>query len=412
MKPSETFFSRIQPNLLNYGNYAVLLLILTIPFSTAITTVASILLVLFWLASAQFKNLPALYREQKAPFIAFLLFVYFIFGVSYSSATLSEAFRMAGKYRELILITILIPFLAKDRFRKRAVTSFEVASIVNLISSYALYFYHDYDFNLLSNPDYSPSFKSSITHSLFISFFAFYCAHRAAQKSSHFMIWVFLFLLSAHNLFFIVPGRTGQLIFFLLIVLFSFQKFSTKGILLSLLSGIIFLALFLGFSDKSNRIVEGFNSTQAYLQGKEGDTSTSMAKRLTFWKYTSRMIAEKPWFGYGTGSYAHQYKKIAPHTNFMPGNPHNEFLMIFVQLGIGGFILFLVFLASLFRHALKLSNDYRWLAQGILLALVVNSLFNSTFLDHAEGHWFACLIAIFFPPFSRNKEPRTGPCSA
>ena len=218
------------------------------------------------------------------------------------------------------------------------------------------------------------------------------------------MMWIFLFLLSAHNLFFIVPGRTGQLIFFLLIVLFSFQRFSKKGILLSLLSGIIFLTLFLGFSDKSQRIIDGFNNTQAYLQSDEDDSSTSMSKRLTFWKYTSGMIAEKPWFGYGTGSYAMEYKKVAPHTNFMPGNPHNEFLMIFAQLGIGGLLLFLAFLASLYRHSLKLSDEYRWLAQGLLLALVVNSLFNSTFLDHAEGHWFACLIALFFPPFFDNQN--------
>ncbi len=402
---TETFFYRIQPKLLTAGNYSALLLILTTPFSTALTTVATVLLVLFWLITAQFRNLPALYKDQSVPFIAFLLFVYFLLGICYSSASFGDAFRIVGKYRELILITFLIPFVAEEPFRKRAVTAFVIASIITLISSYIIYFC--YYFDLVSyTPEDSPSVKSRITHSLFISFFAFYCAHRATEKNAYFKFWIVLFLASVHNLFFIVPGRTGQLIFLLLLVLFSLQRFSKKGVFLSILAGVVFLALFLSFSDKAERILDGFANTYQYFQSDLDDTSTSMGKRLTFWKYTSYLIAEKPWFGFGTGSYAMEYQRVAPRTDFMPGNPHNEFLMITAQLGIGGLILFLGLLASMLLHSLKLTGEPRWITQGVLLVLVINSLFNSTFLDHTEGHWFACLIAIFFthPVLESNRS--------
>lgn len=405
----ETFFYQIRPKLLTAGNFAALLLILTTPFSTALTTVATVLLVLFWLMTAQFRNLPALYREQPVPFLAFLLFVYFIIGSSYSSASFGEAFRIIGKYRELILITFLIPFVAEEPSRKKAVTAFVIASVITLISSYILFFC--FYFDLVSyTPEDSPSIKSRITHSLFISFFAFYCAHRAAEKNAHFIFWIVLFLASVHNLFFIVPGRTGQLIFLLLLVLFSLQRFSKKGVFLSILGGAVFLVLFLSFSDKAERILDGFSNTYQYFQSDVDDTSTSMGKRLTFWKYTSYLIAEKPWFGFGTGSYSMEYERIAPRTDFMPGNPHNEFLMITAQLGIGGLFLFLGLLASMLLHSLKLTGEPRWIAQGVLLVLVINSLFNSTFLDHTEGHWFACLIALFFYlPSSENMRSKPVP---
>lgn len=406
---TDNFFHQIQPKILTAGNYAALLLILTTPFSTALTTVATVLLVVFWLLSAQFKHLPALYRKQPVPFMAFLLFVYFLFGISYSSASFGEAFRIVGKYRELILITFLIPFVAEEPFRKRALSAFVTASVITLISSYILFFC--FHFDLVSyTPEDSPSIKSRITHSLFISFFAFYCAHRATEKNVYFKYWIVLFLASVHNLFFIVPGRTGQLIFLLLLVLFSLQRFSKKGVFLSILAGAVFLALFLSFSDKAERILDGFSNTYQYFQSDLDDTSTSMGKRLTFWKYTSYLIAEKPWFGFGTGSYAMEYERIAPRTDFMPGNPHNEFLMITAQLGTGGLFLFLGLLASMLLHSLKLTGEPRWIAQGVLLVLVINSLFNSTFLDHTEGHWFACLIALFFYlPFSENKRSKPVP---
>jgi hypothetical protein len=43
-----------------------------------------------------------------------------------------------------------------------------------------------------------------------------------------------------------------------------------------------------------------------------------------------------------------------------------------------------------------LPDKEKWLAQGVLLSLIVTSLFNSPFLDHTEGHWFASLIALCF----------------
>ncbi len=76
--------------------------------------------------------------------------------------------------------------------------------------------------------------------------------------------------------------------------------------------------------------------------------------------------------------------------------------MISVQLGLLGLLIYLGFLASQYYYAKKLPNKEKWLAQGVLLSLIVTSLFNSPLLDHAEGHWFASMIALCFASLQVN----------
>jgi O-antigen ligase len=80
----------------------------------------------------------------------------------------------------------------------------------------------------------------------------------------------------------------------------------------------------------------------------------------------------------------------------MTKNPHNEFLMIGVQLGLLGLSIYLGFLASQYYLSRKLPDKEKWLAQGLLLTLIVTSLFNTPIMDHAEGHWFVAMIALCF----------------
>ena len=100
--------------------------------------------------------------------------------------------------------------------------------------------------------------------------------------------------------------------------------------------------------------------------------------------------------GYGTGGFAKEYERITHNDHLVAKNPHNEFLMITVQLGLLGLSIYLGFLVSQYFYARKLPEKEKWLAQGLLFSLVVTSLFNSPLMDHAEGHWFTTMIALCF----------------
>lgn len=400
MNFNTTLAQRVQLRAHEYETFITVLLVVSIYFSTTIAIVVSALLGVVWLLSTQFIELPGTLKRNPVAAWALLLLAWFILGSCYTSATNSAAFSMIMKYRELLFIPVLISFLTTERYRSWVWKAFFIASVLALLFSYLMYF----DILDLNNQG-DASFKGRITHSVFISFFAFFCAHKAYDNQRYAKLYLALFILSLHNLFFVVPGRTGQLIVVALVLLFAIQRFGNKERLLSVVAVALLVTLFFNFSDKASRINEGIANTQAYLKPVPEQTESSMGLRFTFWKYSLKLIAEKPLFGHGTGSFSKEYKRLVPDVRFKSTNPHNEFFMIGVQLGLAGLFIYSGFLVSQFYTAKKLPDKEKWLAQGLLLSLIITSLFNSPILDHTEGHWFATMIALCFSPLqARNKS--------
>jgi len=374
-----------------YESFIVALLLVSIYFSTALAIILSALLGLVWLLSAQFIELPGVLKRNPVAACSMLSFLWFLLGSCYTSATSGEAFSMIMKYRELLFIPIFISFLTTELYRSWVWKAFCIASVLALFVSYLMYF-GILDLNVHGDP----SFKNRIAHSVFISFFAFYCAHKAYDGLHYKKLHIVLFVVCLHNLFFVVPGRTGQLIVIALILLFAIQRLGNKQRLFIVIAVLLSLTFYLNFSDKASRINEGIANTQAYLKPVPEQTESPMGLRYTFWGNSLKLILEKPLLGHGTGSYSREYRRLVQDERLVSKNPHNEFFMIGVQLGLIGLFIYLGFLGSQYYYAKKLPNHEKWFAQGLLLSLMITSSFNSPFLDHNEGHWFGTMIALCF----------------
>ena len=89
-------------------------------------------------------------------------------------------------------------------------------------------------------------------------------------------------------------------------------------------------------------------------------------------------------------------------------HPHNEYVHLAVQLGPMGLALFVALLIVAFRRAAFLLGEYAALAQGLVLAFAVGSLFNDLLLDTTEAHLWAVLGGALFgaalnPPSAPQK---------
>lgn len=401
---SDPTFDRHNAAIISTGSYLTALLMLAIPFSTSITVIVSFLLFFLWLLSRQFLTLGQLLLVNPVALFALLLFVLFVIGLGYSSAADSDALAMLGKYRKLLLLIILPAFLHSAAARRRTWSALFLGLIITLLSSYA------FALGILEppHPVKSPtSIKTHITHGLFVAFLAFYCAHQACSAGKYRLLYIALIPACIYNLFFQVPGRSGQFILLLLALLFSYQRFQKKGLLAASFLTLGLSTLFIIYSDKAQRILAGFAEVQSFLQTHSANISSSAGQRLTFWKHSLTLFLEKPWFGHGTGSFAGEYQRVAALDSVLTHNPHNEYLMIAVQLGAAGLLCFLLFLFQQYKCSLQLPRKNRRLAQGVLLMLTANSLINSSFLDHTEGHWFAALLALCFAPLGGGKK-KTG----
>lgn len=389
-----------QQHLPGFATFIMVVFIISIYLTTALTIVMSVLLGLMWLITAQFQILPTVLKDSPVATWAFLLFLCLIVGLSYGNAPSAEAFSVLRKYRELLFIPLLTCFFTNERYRIWAWKAFVIASVLTLLGSYLM------DFGVMEMFRHKTyTLKSRITHSIFIAFFMFFCGHKILDNKQYLGWYSLLLGLGVFNLFFVVQGRTGQMIFVALVVVFALQRLSKKGLLLTATILFVLMALYMNFSNKSARIHTGLANTRTYLSHAPGKKPTDMGVRYTFWENSLKLVSEKPWLGHGTGSFAKEYQRVTNAKLDHIQNPHNEFLLIAVQLGFLGLFPYLGFLFSQYCCSRKLPGTEKWLAQGLLLTLIITSLFNSPFLDHAEGHWFAVMIALCFAPIVSISKP-------
>lgn len=383
--------SPLQDQALSLGKKSVPFLFVAIHFSSSATLVMSILFALLWLVSAQVKNIGIVVEQTPVTLYALLLMIWLALSVSYSSAPYPQAFATLSKYRELLLLPILIPFLDSEPLRTRCENFLLATLLATLLISFAGYL------DLISSGLAKYLLKNRITHSLFMAFLGFYCLHRLYDKDRYTPIWAIVLILVGLNLFVASDGRTGQLVFLLLCMLFFLQIFGIRTASLLILAILVAFALFLFFSPHSGRYLEGINESIAFYNQSENLEHTSMGDRLRFWSNALGIIAQSPFFGEGVGGFPYKFQQLFPNYPVL-SNPHNEYLLIASQLGLPGLVLFLAFLASILRQAARLPQTPRWLLQGIWLTISSSCLFNSSILDHTEGHWFLALLALYSAP--------------
>jgi O-antigen ligase len=194
-----------------------------------------------------------------------------------------------------------------------------------------------------------------------------------------------LALLFVANLVFVISSRTSLVVFPVMLAVLAAQRLSLKGSLTLLLA----VAALVGVAWASSpflryRALLPIEEVTRYL--KES-AETSSGYRLEFWKKSIEVAAQAPVIGHGTGSTETVLRKVATGTGITAtytDNPHNQTLIIAVQLGlIGVAFLYAMWLA----HALLFRGpDWPyWIGLGIVVQSVVSALFNSQLFYFTPG---------------------------
>ncbi len=123
-----------------------------------------------------------------------------------------------------------------------------------------------------------------------------------------------------------------------------------------------------------------------------------MSERLEFYHNTLALIRDHPILGVGTGGFVHAYADRVQGTAMQPTrNPHNQYLLTTAEVGVVGLALLLLLFAQQWRCAARLPDERsRTLARGLVLTIMVGSLFNSLLIDHVESLLFAWLSGLLF----------------
>lgn len=178
-------------------------------------------------------------------------------------------------------------------------------------------------------------------------------------------------------------------------LLFKFKiKFKYVAIL-TILAGVVALGFYNEISmTLSKNDTDSSDNFSKHIESISNiSTDASNLERINRWKSAYKMFQERPFFGWGGGTYAFEYAPFQHSgdltiisTNFGDkGNAHSEYLGALAETGVLGLLSLLILLTIVFYKASMLyinleDANMRWIVLGIIMALT--SYFAHGFLNN------------------------------
>lgn len=339
----------------------------------------------------------------ESPVVLFAtgLFIIMALGLLHTPAPAADAVDVLLKYRELLFIpAVFALFQDHEEYPRMAENAFVTGCIILMLISYGMYF------SILPPHKYGYSILYHITHSFFMGLLAFWSLHRAFDSKQYRYLWIVIFLATSINIIYVGPGRTGMLVFILLIILALCQRLSLKKLVIALMLVAASLSAAYVYSHNfSSRIQIALSEIHDYQPQK---SRSSLGMRFDWWQNSIQLIQKAPLFGHGIGSYAVLQKQLIEEKKTMPSdNPHNEYLFIGVQAGSLGLLIFVALFFAQLGSANRLQAKDRYLLQGVVLAIASGCTINSFLYDAHQGHFFAMLSGVLLSSTLSSRKTLT-----
>jgi len=371
----------------------------SLPISTAFDNITVGLFLLVWLVTGDWRARWRRLSDNPASYAIGALLALAALGMFWGAGNVKENIRYFEKYAGLILALALFTLPLDRRMRQRALIGFATAALLTAVVSFA------FKLGLVPAvwfPTKSPTnptvFKLHITHGFFVAIGAYIFLVNALEATDP--RWRAAFgvaaAITAANVL-VVEGRIGYLILAILMIYLFVQHFRWRGVLASLVLIVVAISVAAQFPESAvmRRMTTAFEELHNWQRGEHDDLS-STGTRLRFATTSVLLIAEHPVLGVGTGGYEVAYRAAVPEGDLVSNNPHNQYLLTTVQLGLPGLLVLLSLFVVLWRLSGGMSPSECLLARGFLLAYLVGNLFNSFLYDHAETRFFALAVGLIF----------------
>jgi len=368
---------------------------------------AKVLLLIFGLAFLLFTRRRAQAENSRLAGLstAFaVLTVFFVFALSllWTVAPQHEALGSLAKYGKLILIVLMVALIRSRREAHFAVASFVLTQTFLLASSWMLYaqFPVPWATSRMALTEHAV-FSSYLDQGIITAVFAATCWHLRASAPGRFgrELAIFIALAALGNVFFVLSGRSGHIVAITLLSMAIMWELPNRyRTVVVILPFLLALALFFSSDKVRDRLTQVEVEVQSY--STQVEPSTSSGVRLNLWRRAIQTIGQHPLAGSGVGSWSTEFNRLQREQNpahvdiDSNGNPHQEYLLWGVQLGIPGILLLFAFMASVLRDTLKMEKSHARAAQSVLIALAVACLFNSSIYDAQIGDFFCILIGL------------------
>jgi len=313
---------------------------------------------------------------------ALALFFLALVACLWSPATGKEKWLILSKYFKFLYLPLLVVAFQDKKARNFSIHAFLLAMAITSFISIVLKFGW---INTSVHPD--AVFRNHIITGLMMSFATYVCGvlFVRQQKPIRF-IYLLLALIYTYQIFFISFGRTGYILYFLLLSLLVVQLFTKRQ---AIIGAIALAGLFAGFFHFSPSMQQGLQQIITEWKGFEHDKNTSVGYRIQFHDFSHKLFEHHPLIGNGTGSFTALYRmeKPVPAWDRTLLEPHSQYWLTAVEFGLLGLAVLGFFFAALFFSAWHL-KQMRPIAISLLLVIGVSSLTDSMLLYSGPGYFF------------------------
>jgi O-antigen ligase len=398
----------------------VLLVAASVSLPMAWISLAKILLFvcgLGYVVAAQFQSArQSNLRGLATPPIILLIVLVFALSVLWTEVDTEFALSTFIKHAKLLGIVLLIFLIRSQREARIAVVVFITLQLFVLISSWLLAANVALPWVLNDQNDSASKYvvfaESYLDQSIMLACMAAIVWHLSFDGFWPRWAAGLVAIAAMLNIFVLLPGRTGYIVAFSLLALAVLWALNKRAKVIALVAIPLTIAFGVYFSSGQlhERIYQVVHETQAYSDQVE--TQTSSGWRLNAWQKSIQAILEKPWSGYGVGSWAPAVKRLQGATatevfgSSNASNPHQEYLLWGVETGFGGVLLLIGFLFAVAKDARRFPTGTRRATLSVLLAIGVACCFNSSLFDDLMGDFLYVSLGLMMALGINQVPPR------
>lgn len=321
---------------------------------------------------------------------AFALFLVALIACTWGPATIHEKLRVVEKYSKLLYLPILAVGFRDPNARNLGLHAFLLAMLITVVMSIFI----ESGIYSIKGAEGGGIFRNHIMTGYMMAFAVYLSSLLFLQHRGRTRIpYAVLALLFSYHVLFINTGRTGYVVFLLLMVLLMIQSFSWRQALLGTLLGCTFIGATYYLSPvMQNAISRAVTDCRMYENNKK---NTSIGYRLQFHDYANNLFHRHPWFGNGAASFAHIYHDENPIPARGPNllEPHSQYWLIASEFGLLGCLALAVFFGSLLVASWRLKT-LRPVALAVLLPFFLGNISDSLLFYSGTGYFFILFMAI------------------
>ena len=351
-------------NLLNnLKNIVFVLLAFTIPVSVAFTNVLLVVFLIVWLLEGDFVRKIHVFKLNKWLWSILVLTIMYFLGLIYGHNH-NDANYVLQRVSLLLMFIVFTTAEIRQNSYECALALFLFTNLISatisiLINNEIIEPISSY-ISFISSENSISAFLKYNYHNILLSFsslLSFMLFHLSKNKYSFlYLLAIPIFCLSIFS----EAGRAGQLTINVFMFFYAIYFLRSK---IKYSISIFFFLILVNYSSYNNSTIFKYRVDQLnHVVQNNGEKKNPKAKekdiRYLFLNESLSLIKERPFFGHGSGSFSSiLISNTKSSYDFEKHKtPHNNFLYVFFELGIFGFLIFLSIFYYQIKSILKNSN--------------------------------------------------------